>query len=169
MKVLHVGCGGQTLPDFVCADPQETRLDADASCAPDVVASVTDMGDIGEFDIVYACHMLEHLAEHDVALALAEFRRVLVPGGRVLIIVPDLEGVPPDATVMYESAAGPVRGLDMYFGMAKYLHNKPYMAHRTGFVEATMRAALEAAGFAHISIIRGEHYQLVGIAAKGAQ
>lgn len=40
----------------------------------------------GEFDVVYASHSLEHC--HTPEQALAEFRRVLVPGGRLFIVVP---------------------------------------------------------------------------------
>jgi ubiquinone/menaquinone biosynthesis C-methylase UbiE len=40
----------------------------------------------GEFDVVYASHSLEHC--HTPERALSEFRRVLVPGGRLFIVVP---------------------------------------------------------------------------------
>ena len=40
--------------------------------------------------VVYTSHMLEHLDRRDVVQCLREIRRVLVPGGRVRIAVPDL-------------------------------------------------------------------------------
>lgn len=42
-------------------------------------------------DVVYACHMLEHLDRADAAAFLAEARRVLTSGGVLRIAVPDLE------------------------------------------------------------------------------
>jgi predicted SAM-dependent methyltransferase len=45
------------------------------------------------FDAVYHSHVLEHLdREHGLAL-LRECRRVLVPGGVIRVVVPDLEGI----------------------------------------------------------------------------
>lgn len=42
-------------------------------------------------DVVYTAHMLEHLGPARARAFLAEARRVLVPGGVVRIVLPDLE------------------------------------------------------------------------------
>ena len=47
-----------------------------------------DIGD-GSFDVAICCHVLEHV---DDFMALAEFHRVLRPGGRLLLMVPIIEG-----------------------------------------------------------------------------
>lgn len=144
--VLHVGCGTNPAPTWL-SDYQEVRLDIDPRVEPDVIASMTDLGAIGPFDLIYTCHALEHLYPHDVRVALAEFLRVLKPGGGVVIVVPNLDGVKPDEEVLYESDAGPVCGLDMYYGMARLIAENPHMAHHSGFVPATLEAAMQAAGF----------------------
>lgn len=41
-------------------------------------------------DVIYACHMLEHLSRAASARFFDECRRVLVPGGTLRIVVPDL-------------------------------------------------------------------------------
>ena len=41
-------------------------------------------------DLIYSCHMLEHLTRSDALRFLRECRRVLVPGGAIRIVVPDL-------------------------------------------------------------------------------
>jgi hypothetical protein len=41
------------------------------------------------------------------------------------------------------------------------------MAHRTGFVSSTLKAALERAGFA-ARVVREQHYHLIGIGNNGA-
>lgn len=138
------------------------RLDIEPLAEPDIVASMTDMGDIGPFSAVYSSHCLEHLAPHDVAVALGEMKRVLGPGGAVIIIVPDLEDVRPTEDVLYESDAGPVTGLDMIYGLRSALPHLPHMAHRTGFVAATLRSALEAAGFTDVRTERAADYNLIG-------
>lgn len=163
--VLHVGCGHEPLPGWIAAN-SETRLDIDPRCNPDVVASMTDLGDIGPFDMVFSSHSLEHLAPHDVGVALAEFRRVLKPGGRLVVMVPDLQDVRPTEEVLYVSPAGPVAGIDMYYGFRAALEAQPYMAHRTGFVAETLQGALDRAGFAAALTQRLADYNLLGVARK---
>ncbi len=152
MRVLHAGCGGNTLPDWLPAT-EEVRLDADPAVHPHVVAPITDMGAIGPFDALYCSHVLEHVWPHEVPIALAEFRRVLKPGKPAFIVVPNLEGVPCDDTVMYETpSAGPITGRDMYYGHAGLVEHNPFMAHRTGFTKRTLEAALRDAGFEIVGI-----------------
>lgn len=160
--VLHAGCGREPLPDWL-GDCDETRLDIDADVQPDIVASLTDMGDIGPFDAIYTCHTLEHLFPHEVSVALDGFRRVLKPGGVAIILVPDLEDVRPTEEVVYDSPAGPVCGLDMFYGMARLIALSPYMAHKCGFIAATLGKALGAAGFSQSHTYRLGGYNLVGI------
>lgn len=44
----------------------------------------------GSLDVVYTCHMLEHLDRDDVRSFLSEVLRVLEPGGVLRVAVPDL-------------------------------------------------------------------------------
>lgn len=164
-SVLHVGCGRAPLPAWL-VDAQETRLDVDPLCQPDIVADMTSLGDIGPFDLVFSSHSLEHLAPHAVPVALAEFRRVLKPGGGVAIIVPDLEGVAATDEVLFHTSAGPICGNDLYYGLRSALAAHPYMAHRCGFVAASLEAALEAAGFAAVAVRRLGNFNLLGAARK---
>ncbi len=163
-SILHVGCGHQPLPAWL--EGQETRLDVDPGCNPDIVATMTDLGEIGPFDFVFSSHSLEHLAPHDVPVALSEFHRVLKPGGSAIIFVPDLEDVKPTTEVLYVSPAGPVSGLDMFYGLHTALKESPYMAHRCGFVQSTLQDVLEQAGFAAVKVQRIEHFNLMGAARK---
>ena len=118
------------------------------------------------FDRIYCSHALEHLYQDDVAVALKEFYRVLVPGGAVIIFVPDLEGVKPTNDVLYESPAGPISGLDLLYGYRKFLPTMPYMAHHTGFISETLTAAFQAAGFTKIATQRCQTWNLMGVAVR---
>jgi SAM-dependent methyltransferase len=114
-RVLHVGCGGVILPHWF-EGMQEVRLDIDPDMKPDIVASMTDMGEIGEYEALFCSHALEHLYPHEVQKALAEFKRVLKPEAHAIIFVPDLEDVRPTEEILLVSPAGPITGLDMIFG-----------------------------------------------------
>jgi len=105
------------------------------------------MGDIGQYAIAYCSHALEHLAPHDIDTALSEFHRVLSPGGFLIVVVPNLANIQPTDTVVYESPAGPITGLDMFYGKASFIAENPFMAHKFGFVRSTLAAFVERAGF----------------------
>lgn len=179
-KVLHVGCGAADPAKLPAAFfPQgawaEVRLDIDPGVAPDIVASITDMSVVatGSVDAVWSAHNLEHLWAHEVPLALAEFHRVLAPGGFALVTMPDLQQVAElvaagrleDAA--YMSAMGPIAPLDMLYGYrpAVAMGNE-FMGHRTGFVAGTLQVHLERAGFHSVRVQRDGHFALWGSGVK---
>jgi predicted SAM-dependent methyltransferase len=163
--LLHVGCGGNPAPDWL-SDYNEVRLDIDPTHKPDIVASMLDLGDIGPYDTVFSSHSLEHVYPHEVPIALEGFHRVLNDGGAAFIVVPDLEDIRPTEDVVYESAAGPVTGLDMYYGMARLIADNPYMAHKCGFTQTTLTKVLQDAGFSTVHVQRAEGHNLIGVAIK---
>jgi predicted SAM-dependent methyltransferase len=60
----------------------------------DFVGDCMDLSRFGDQSVaeIYLSHVLEHLDyQREVQRALKEFRRVLVPGGRLMIGVPDLD------------------------------------------------------------------------------
>ena len=42
-------------------------------------------------DLIYICHMIEHLDQEETSNILQECKRVLKPGGIVRIVVPDFD------------------------------------------------------------------------------
>jgi SAM-dependent methyltransferase len=164
--VLHVGAGYAPLPEWL-AEFSEVRLDIDPECKPHIVASMLELGDIGPYDAVLANHCVEHLYPHEVEKALSEFRRVLKPGGFASVFVPDLEDVRPTDEILYESPAGPIAGLDMFYGHRKALAaGMIWMAHHTGFTEQSLKAAMEAAGFTGGTVARLTCYGLMAVGFK---
>jgi SAM-dependent methyltransferase len=159
--ILHVGSGAGRLPAGMFQPPyREIRVDIDPAVVPDVVASITSMPTVQSLsiDIVYANHVLEHVHAHEVPLALAEFLRVLKPGGRACISVPNLEELFIQLTAdgrpvgledtLYIAPAGPICGLDVLYGWGKAIAaGHVGMQHKTGFTAATLVRKLERAGF----------------------
>lgn len=164
-KVLHVGSGKDPLPDWL-GDAEEVRLDIDPANDPHIVGDMRTLGDVGQFDVVYCSHALEHLYPHEVHGALVGFRRVLNDGGHAVIFVPDLEDVKPTEEVLMVTPAGPVAGIDMYYGFRPMLQVSPAMAHHTGFVRYTLERALERAGFQNVIVRRLPDFNLMGGGTK---
>lgn len=165
--VLHVGCGAanpnKLHPLFRGPNWRELRLDIDPAAQPDIIASITSMPDVpsDSVDAVWSSHNLEHIYAHEVPIALSEFRRVLHPGGFVLITLPDLQRVASMVAagrledVAYMSPAGPVSPIDMIYGFRPAIaRGNTYMAHRTGFTAMTLGAHLRKCGFGNVTIRR---------------
>src|SRR3989338_5240332 len=166
-QFLHVGCGpkhkDKTTRGFNTPDWHELRLDIDESVSPDIVGTMTDMSAVADasVDAVFSSHNIEHLYPHEVPVALAEFKRVLMEDGFVVVTCPDLQSVcaliAEDKLTepAYTSPAGPIAPLDILYG-----HRPPmargnlYMAHRCGFTEKVLIGTLRGAGFAGVAARR---------------
>jgi ubiquinone/menaquinone biosynthesis C-methylase UbiE len=98
-RLLDVGSGwGEFINAVEC--PRKFAIDFDPSfgrfVAEGVAFSIQDMRFLAFpdafFDVVFASNVLEHLrTRDDVLVALAEFRRVLKPGGQVIIMQPNFK------------------------------------------------------------------------------
>jgi len=165
-SVLIAGSGPERMPEWVENGFTATYLDIEPRSNPDIVASMTEMGEIGPYDVVFCCHALEHLYPHEVYWALCEFKRVLKPGGIAVIMVPDLEDVKPNEDVLDYPAAGPITGLHLFYGDASQIREFPFMAHHCGFVKETLAKALQIAGFDAVTTSRLTHYNLLGAGLK---
>jgi SAM-dependent methyltransferase len=95
-RVLDLGCGrGGVMELFwtsvqcsVGADADLSSLRENRAGMPTVATLADDLPFLdGSFDLVLALWLAEHLA--DPARVLAEVRRVLAPGGRVIVLTPN--------------------------------------------------------------------------------
>lgn len=166
--VLHVGCGPayeDNLHDrFRTAAWRELRLDLDPRVEPDIVGDITDMRAVpsASVDAVWSSHNVEHVYAYLVPRMLAEFLRVLSPGGELLITTPDLQRAAERIASgrledpLYDSDAGPVTPLDMVYGHGKEIgRGFEQMAHRTGYTAHTLTRKLTDAGFVDVRVRRG--------------
>jgi SAM-dependent methyltransferase len=167
-RVLHVGCGpyrpDALPPELRTEEWQEIRLDINPNVNPDILGTITDLGAVEDnsVDAVYSSHNLEHIYDYEVPLALAEFKRVLKPGGLTWLVVPDMQLAAEwvvkgdmDDQLLYTSLAGPVKALWMFYGMGTSIPGIPYMAHKTGFTADGLQRRLTEAGFSQIEVSRG--------------
>jgi len=115
------------------------------------------------------------LYAHEVPIALAEFFRVLKPGGLALVTLPDLQSVAAAVAsdrleeTLYVSSVGPICPIDVLFGHGPSIRDgNVFMAHKTGFTAKTLRQKLEAAGFSDVQVERGDCVDLWAVARKPA-
>lgn len=175
--VLHVGCGiyapEKLHPTFRDGSWHEVRIDLDPQVKPDFVASITDLSPFadGTIEALWSSHNIEHLHDHEVMLALREFRRVLKDDGFALITTPDIESVAKlvvegklDA-IAYVSPAGPITALDMIYGhRASISAGNHFMEHKTAFTAERLGRLLVEAGFPNVVMRRGSHFDLWAVA-----
>jgi len=177
--VLHAGCGPLSKehlpPGFRTLAWREIRYDIDAAVKPDIVGSITDMSPVAtdSLDALYNSHVIEHLYPHEVPVALAEMRRVLKPEGFLVLTCPDLRSVSEFVAShdlmgpAYLSGLGPIAPIDILYGHRPSLERgNLYMAHRCGFTEASLQAALATAGFVSLLTARSAGFDLWAIATK---
>lgn len=174
--LVNVGCGTRD----ACALPayfdgwRQLRVDVDPSVEPDVVADLTDLSLIpdGSADAVWAAHCVEHLYEHQVSQALAEFRRVLREDGFLCVIVPDLQAVARFIVEdrlhdpLYRAPAGPVTAHDIFFGFgAAIASGHTSMAHRCGFTAGSLQRCFQQQPFGELLLTRrGADLELAALA-----
>jgi ubiquinone/menaquinone biosynthesis C-methylase UbiE len=141
-RLLEVGCGRGWLTHSmqqIC--PATFGIDVNPrSIEHGVAANLSPMDAIAlsfddeQFDKVYSFHAIEHIVDAD--LALSEMRRVLVPGGRILLVYP----------------AEPIRGLYAMPGAWLGFGN-PFLArqlHVHSFTPRRIAALAENCGLAHV-------------------
>lgn len=172
--VLNAGSGpanaGRIHPAFISTGWKEVRLDIEPRAQPDIVASICDMKDRvadASFDALWSSHTIEHLHAHEVIPAFREFRRVVRNDGFALLTCPNLTAIARLAatgdveSVVYTSPAGPIRTLDMLYGLGRAIGAGHFaMAHNTGYTSKRLaRVALEA-GFSEVRVIEGTSYDL---------
>jgi predicted SAM-dependent methyltransferase len=136
---IHVGCGRHVLEGWWNCDVQRhprAPRDPEALCD----ARAIPRSD-GCASVVMACHVIEHFYRWEVGEVLAEWRRLLRPGGLLILELPNLEA----------ACRNLLAGLNDQMGMwpiyGDWNHRDPYMMHKHGYTPRTLRALLEDHGF----------------------
>jgi predicted SAM-dependent methyltransferase len=149
---LNVGSGGRGLPGWLNTDAVGHPSDQTFPCDVRRGIPLTD----GSVARILAEHVVEHLNfRHELPSVLREFRRVLQPGGRLRIIVPDGRRFA-EAYVRDDPAAWAALGLepfpaDMPTPMAMLNHVFHQGGeHHFAYDFETLAWALRAAGFAGV-------------------
>lgn len=121
-------------------------VNIDARSMPHVHFRLTNLRDLsflpdGSVDLVYMCHILEHVAVAEVPSVLQVIHAALKPGGTVRIAVPDFDAM----LSIYEKTNKDIRAIqNPLMGGQNYDYN----FHFTAFTSTYLRQLLTDSGFA---------------------
>jgi SAM-dependent methyltransferase len=141
----------------------------------------------GAFDLVYACHVLEHIEWHDVEATVAEWARILKPGGVLEVHTIHArrmleawlhydetgEWIGPEPTWLAELTKG-----DPYLWAVGRVLNRPkggniYQNHRALITPNYLTRCFERAGLAELAPLTREdmrgsrHAEFINLGLKG--
>ncbi len=85
---LNLGSSNRLIPTYINVDALEERK-------PDIVCDVSRLtfAPDNTYDLVRASHILEHFALEKISTVLSEWRRVLKPGGFLVLCVPNFRAI----------------------------------------------------------------------------
>lgn len=135
---INVGCGDDLKPDCVNVDFRPG--------VGDVTANMDDLPfPDGSVEQVFALDVLEHVPREQGRAALAEWYRVLAPGGRLVLRVPNMQGLATHLLFWHDKPGTQLDTvLENIYGGRKWETGDQ---HHWGYTPATIRLALEEAGF----------------------
>lgn len=143
---LHIG-GKQRHPDWKI-------LDIESRPEVDYLADAADLSQFADesVSVIYASHVLEHFhyaLNRELLNTLAEWFRVLVPGGQVMISVPNLQ-------VLCWLYCNPNLIVDERFHLMRMMFGgqvNEFDVHRVGFDPEILAFYLQQVGFTECEVV----------------
>ncbi len=166
---FNLGCGRKLFKskehekwvniDIVYPDKMEfidPRVDgADSSSLPFFILSdLKNMKDkISEntADLIFSSHVIEHIPVYDLEELLLEWKRVLVPGGIMVLEMPDVIKCCINLLQLHTSQDEKMINRMGLYGLYGEQHrDQPYMVHRWGWTFTTLAPVLTNLGFVDV-------------------
>ncbi|CAM9169758.1 unnamed protein product, partial [Ectocarpus fasciculatus] len=131
-----------------CVRPGWISVDAQVSIPAHVVADAQNLRTAfvdQSISLLYASHILEHVSKEQAKDVLAEWRRVLTPGGIILLAVPDIEAI---LSLFAKNRSFSERELliDILYGG----HDSEFNVHHTGYFFESLKRLLQSANFCNV-------------------
>ena len=155
--VLNIGSGNSSVRDFTSLfngdEWTEVRVDKYVDGA-DLKCDITTLEDVADnsVDVVWACHVIEHLEWKELPETFYNIMRVMKSDGAAIIRVPDLGAI---AHLIKDGLLGPVYDvgsgyeicvIDMIYGHRGLQVDTQGQIHKTGFTEKSMSEILNKFG-----------------------
>lgn len=144
---LNIGAGESNLPGFI---PIDIQKGADASTKLPY--------EDGTVDEVYASHVLEHIHHSKTFPTIQEWVRVLKPGGRIRIAIPDFE------KVLKNVKDDPEKFNSGYISAWLHgTHDVDHDRHQAVILKEDLESMLRACGIDDIAPWKGEYQDHAGL------
>ena len=147
MVKLNLGCGDKILPGYVNVDTVSSR----AGKQPDVNADIRDLSKIKSSvaDEILAVHVVEHFYYWEVIPLLKSWKRLLKPGGKLILECPNLLYA---CQMIVENPAkrsqpGKAGQMSMWPLYGDPSWKDPLMCHKWAYTPESLMAVLQEAGF----------------------
>ena len=155
---LDIGCGARPMTgkDWDCMDVRKEIPMFDHSVFyPNIVADVLEgiPREDGYYDEIKLSSMLEHFNKKEVHKVMSECTRVLSPGGKIWISVPDM-GLIADRLFNANSDREVNHLINLVYGEHDYEEN----AHKWGYTEKSLRDLLAKYNFVNIARLESKQY-----------
>jgi len=142
LQKLHVGCGKRFIPGFVHVDQVDFSH----------VDHVQDIRRLPNFadntaSLIYACQVIEYFDREEVLGILADWRRVLAPGGILRLSVPNFAMI----CKLYQSGLALDKFLGTLYGRIPD-GKGGFVYHRTTYDEFSLRELLGSLAFSDIHL-----------------
>ena len=174
MKKLHLGVGTIYLEGYINIDaaphymtneaPKEileqnkTTIDryykhdfcgGSGKCVADIKSRIEDLPFENEgVDEIVMLHVLEHLPSYGVEKLLNEFKRVLIPNGKLYLAVPDIK----ETAKLLAKAKTPEEE-DWAIRLIHGSQKNNFSHHYCGYTERTLKNLLNKYGFGNFNIL----------------
>lgn len=140
LTLLDLGSGPGNLLQKEYPDAKIVRVDLDPETEPDLLCDLRNLTmEDNSVDGAASMHTLEHMPWPEVPIALAEWYRVIRPGGLLHVSVPDLGWIAAEI-MSNRMTIGIIAGI---FGA----QDSEFQAHRSGFTLPSLIGQVGQAGF----------------------
>lgn len=135
---LHLGCGDYWFEGYINID---MNVYGGTDWLYDIRKGLPFQSEVVE--IIECYEVVEHLNKYEIDSVLQDWYRLLIPGGKVKISVPDMDGL----IALY--ATDKARSIEMIYGFEDHPH------HKSGFTKETLTALFEKYGFKNVVVEQG--------------
>lgn len=141
---LNIGCGGRRIPGY-------TGVDVVPRPAADIVAPADNIPLEDEVaDEVMAIHIVEHVYSWEAPNLLSEWFRLLKPGGKLVLEMPDMLKACKNIAEDYKGHKHPdQQGMWAIWGDDRL--KDPLMMHKAGWWFDRLKPVVEAVGFVEVT------------------
>jgi len=152
----NLGCGDKILPGYINVDTVSQR----GLKKPDLIADIRDLKDIktSVADEILSVHVIEHFYYWEVASLLTNWKRILKPGGKIILECPNLLYACQMLLENPSKASSPDKNgqMSMWTLYGDPSYKDSLMCHKWGYTPDSLIREVKSAGFIDVKQEKAE-------------